>query len=298
MTSDTWHLRCLTWGGKEWRVNIFSKKFGPEAQLHQICPKFSKIVFILVWYDYNWTGSSQYLVWCKLGNNWPCLMSNVLSGGAAGTGSLTTLYTVAPRLEVILRLFVFSRNIYATEILICLRLQLSIVIFPYYRIFFFSQWKTLKENNWNQKKSRIRETQNLLTNAVSSTDIFVSAGVKKGANSIFFCSTTTTTRPNRPSGPIRRKKLTEPTCKKNKSIFWWSDNIRDVRKREGLGDYPTSYSLPPKPSPPLDSKEITLKKLSKSFQRYDSGVCWTQWDVSQWSLQYSTSKPCQKGGET
>ena len=35
------------------------------------------------------------------------------------------------------------------------------------------------------KKSRIRETPNLSTDADSSTDIFVSAGVKKGADMIF-----------------------------------------------------------------------------------------------------------------
>ena len=38
----------------------------------------------------------------------------------------------------------------------------------------------------NIKKSRIRETPNLLTDADSSTDIFVTAGVKKGADRIFF----------------------------------------------------------------------------------------------------------------
>ena len=36
------------------------------------------------------------------------------------------------------------------------------------------------------KKSRIRETKNVSTDADSSTNIFVSAGVKKGADSIFF----------------------------------------------------------------------------------------------------------------
>ena len=36
------------------------------------------------------------------------------------------------------------------------------------------------------KRSRIRETLNLSTDADSSTDIFVSAGVKKGVESIFF----------------------------------------------------------------------------------------------------------------
>jgi hypothetical protein len=36
------------------------------------------------------------------------------------------------------------------------------------------------------EKTRIRETPNLLTDADSSTDIFVSAGVKKGADCIFF----------------------------------------------------------------------------------------------------------------
>ena len=38
-------------------------------------------------------------------------------------------------------------------------------------------------------KSRIRETLNLLTTADSSTDIFVSAGVKKGADSIYLVFT-------------------------------------------------------------------------------------------------------------
>ena len=37
------------------------------------------------------------------------------------------------------------------------------------------------------KKSRIRELPNLLTDAESSTNIFVSAGIKKGADSMFFC---------------------------------------------------------------------------------------------------------------
>ena len=36
------------------------------------------------------------------------------------------------------------------------------------------------------KKSGIRETLNLSTDADSSTNIFVSVGVKKGADSIFF----------------------------------------------------------------------------------------------------------------
>ena len=35
-------------------------------------------------------------------------------------------------------------------------------------------------------RSRIRETPNLLTDADSSTNIFVSAGIKKGADSFFF----------------------------------------------------------------------------------------------------------------
>ena len=35
------------------------------------------------------------------------------------------------------------------------------------------------------KKSRIRETQNLLSDADSRTNIFVSAGVKKGADNFF-----------------------------------------------------------------------------------------------------------------
>ena len=35
------------------------------------------------------------------------------------------------------------------------------------------------------KKSCTQETQNLLTNADSSNDIFVSAGVQKGADGIF-----------------------------------------------------------------------------------------------------------------
>ena len=38
------------------------------------------------------------------------------------------------------------------------------------------------------KKSRIRETKNLSTDADSSTDIFVSAGVKKGADSNFYAA--------------------------------------------------------------------------------------------------------------
>ena len=37
-----------------------------------------------------------------------------------------------------------------------------------------------------KKESRIQETMNLLNDADSSTNIFVSAGVKKGADSIFF----------------------------------------------------------------------------------------------------------------
>ena len=37
-----------------------------------------------------------------------------------------------------------------------------------------------------KKKSRIRETQNLSTDADSSTDIIVSAGVKIGADIFFF----------------------------------------------------------------------------------------------------------------
>ena len=46
----------------------------------------------------------------------------------------------------------------------------------------------IKERNllpiWNKKKkSRILETPNLLTDADSSIDIFVSAGVEKGADS-------------------------------------------------------------------------------------------------------------------
>ena len=36
------------------------------------------------------------------------------------------------------------------------------------------------------KKSRIRETPNLSTDGDSSIDVFVSTGVKKGADSIFF----------------------------------------------------------------------------------------------------------------
>ena len=36
------------------------------------------------------------------------------------------------------------------------------------------------------KKSRIRETRNLSTDADSSTNIFASAGVKKGTDIIFF----------------------------------------------------------------------------------------------------------------
>ena len=36
------------------------------------------------------------------------------------------------------------------------------------------------------KKSHIRETPNLSTDADSSTNIFVSAGIKKGADSILF----------------------------------------------------------------------------------------------------------------
>ena len=37
-----------------------------------------------------------------------------------------------------------------------------------------------------RQKSRTRETLNLSTDADSSTDIFVSAAVQKGADSIFF----------------------------------------------------------------------------------------------------------------
>ena len=40
----------------------------------------------------------------------------------------------------------------------------------------------------NKKKFNIRETLNLLNDADSSTNIFVFAGVKKGADSIFFRS--------------------------------------------------------------------------------------------------------------
>ena len=36
-----------------------------------------------------------------------------------------------------------------------------------------------------EKKSRIRETENLTTDADSSTDVFVSAGFKKGADRNF-----------------------------------------------------------------------------------------------------------------
>ena len=43
-----------------------------------------------------------------------------------------------------------------------------------------------KHSQEREEKSRIRETPNLLTDADSSTNIFVSAGVKKGTNSIFF----------------------------------------------------------------------------------------------------------------
>ena len=46
--------------------------------------------------------------------------------------------------------------------------------------------KEKKSRNNCQKKSRIWETQNLSTDADSSTNIFVSAGVQKGANSIIF----------------------------------------------------------------------------------------------------------------
>ena len=42
----------------------------------------------------------------------------------------------------------------------------------------------LKHSNCDKKKSRTRETPNLSTDADSSTNIFVSAGVKKGADSI------------------------------------------------------------------------------------------------------------------
>ena len=44
---------------------------------------------------------------------------------------------------------------------------------------YVEEWKCFK-------KSRMRETPNLLTDAVSSTDIFVSAAVKKGLIA-FFC---------------------------------------------------------------------------------------------------------------
>ena len=45
--------------------------------------------------------------------------------------------------------------------------------------------KSLKLLKISKRKSRKRETLNLSTNADSSTNIFVSAGVKKGADSIF-----------------------------------------------------------------------------------------------------------------
>ena len=41
-------------------------------------------------------------------------------------------------------------------------------------------------NKIREKKSRIRETPNLLNEAESSTNVFVSAGVKKGDDSILF----------------------------------------------------------------------------------------------------------------
>ena len=63
------------------------------------------------------------------------------------------------------------------------------------------------------EKSRIRETPNILTDVDSSTNIFISAGVKKGADRIFLLpkfhpppdtwTDFATTRPNRPSGRIR-----------------------------------------------------------------------------------------------
>ena len=52
-----------------------------------------------------------------------------------------------------------------------------------------------------KKKSRIQETPNLLTNADSSTNIFVSAGVKKGADSIFFLLQKQKLTPPSPLGP-------------------------------------------------------------------------------------------------
>ena len=48
------------------------------------------------------------------------------------------------------------------------------------------------------KKTRIREKPNLLTDEDISTYIFVSAGVKKGADSIFFASSL-------PNPPCRRR---------------------------------------------------------------------------------------------
>ena len=61
-------------------------------------------------------------------------------------------------------------------------------------IFFFFNFATLSsffmsENlliKFLSKKTRIRESPNLSTDADSSTNILVFAGVKKGADSIFF----------------------------------------------------------------------------------------------------------------
>ena len=47
-------------------------------------------------------------------------------------------------------------------------------------VYFFKYWP-------KHKKISIWETKNLLTDADSSTDIFISASVKEGADSIFFC---------------------------------------------------------------------------------------------------------------
>ena len=52
-------------------------------------------------------------------------------------------------------------------------------------IFIRSDMKWSSKTRNLTKKSRIRETENLTTDADSSTDVFVSAGFKKGADRNF-----------------------------------------------------------------------------------------------------------------
>ena len=64
---------------------------------------------------------------------------------------------------------------------------------PLYTVGWLQKHKEVEKRNASskpkrKKKSCTQETPNLSTDADSSTDIFISAGVKKGADSLFlFC---------------------------------------------------------------------------------------------------------------